>query len=91
MSDYMNPPINTNDSCYILAYDDHADGNTYLAEDVHSTLANAFVASLRLLADHDNVCIITPEDYDRLDHEFYTVAPYAINLSCGIYAAPTRV
>ena len=88
MNDYMNPPTIT-ETCYILAYDDHADGECYLAETHEVALVDAFTACLHVLAKHDNACIITKEDYNALQHDFYTIAPYAINISCGIYANPT--
>lgn len=71
---------------YVLAYDDHADGNTYLSATEKTDVNNAFNVALLLLDAHDNVCIITGADYNSLDHDFYSVAPYAINMSVGIYA-----
>ena len=71
---------------YVLAYDDHADGNTYLSATEKTNVNNAFNVALLLLDAHDNVCIVTGVDYNALDHDFYSIAPYAINISCGIYA-----
>lgn len=75
---------------YILGYDDHADGNTYLAEEHETSMENVFVAALDVLSRHDNACIIDAENYLQLTHDYYTVAPYAINIGLGIYAKPTN-
>ena len=83
-------------TAHILAYDDHADGNTYLTADytidftpTKDDLLNAFTIALNILAQHDNACIIDTDDYEKLpNRDFYTVAPYSINLGLGIYAHP---
>lgn len=75
---------------HVLAYDDHADGNTYLAHETLVELPYVFTTALALLAQHDNVCITDPASYDEHTHDFYTIAPYSINMSLGLYAKPTE-
>lgn len=73
---------------HVLAYDDHADGNTYLAEEHYVDMADSFVTSIELLARHDNVLITDDHSYDNTpDHDYYTLAPYSIIMSLGIYAS----
>lgn len=73
---------------HVLAYDDHADGNTYLTEEHHVPLHDSLCTAIEILARHDNACIVDEEAYNDNTHDFYTIAPYAINMSLGIYAKP---
>lgn len=75
---------------YILAYDDHADGNTYLAEGHLVELGYTFTVALDLLTRHDNVLITDTESYDEHLHDYYSLAPYSITMGVGIYAKPVK-
>lgn len=75
---------------HVLAYDDHADGNTYLAEEHLVELPYVFTVAIDLLTRHDNVLIVDIEDYDDTYHDYYNLAPYAITMGIGIYAKPSK-
>lgn len=83
-------PTTLDEMMYILAYDDHADGNTYLAETHLVELPYTFTCALSLLAKHDNILITDTEHYEEIDHSYYSLAPYSITMGMGIYAKPTR-
>lgn len=75
---------------YVLAYDDHADGNTYLSEEHLVELPYVFTTSIDLLTRHDNVLIVDTEDYEDNNHDYFALAPYAITMGLGIYAKPSK-
>jgi hypothetical protein len=75
---------------YILAYDDHADGNTYLAEEHLVELGYTFTVALDLLTRHDNVLIVNTEAYEDNNHDYFALAPYSITMGLGVYAKPTK-
>lgn len=82
-------PAVIDEMMYVLAYDDHADGNTYLSSETLAELPYVFTTAIAMLAEHDNVLITDTEHYEELDHDFYTLAPYSITMGLGIYAKPT--
>lgn len=82
-------PETLNITIHLLAYDDHADGNCYFAEECEVSLPDSFNTALTLLTRHDTVCIVDSEAYYTHNHNYYTIAPYAIIISAGIYAQPT--
>lgn len=75
---------------HVLAYDDHADGNTYLAEEHLVELPYAFTVAIDLLTRHDNVLIVDTEAYEDNSHDYFALAPYAITMGLGIYAKPSK-
>ena len=75
---------------HILAYDDHADGNTYLAEEHLVELPYAFTVAIDLLTRHDNVLITDTEPYEDNNHDYYSLAPYSITMGLGVYAKPSK-
>ena len=82
--------MKNNDYVYVLGYIDHADGNSYFAEEHQVELPYAFTTAIKVLTRCDNVVIIDDVAYDTVEHhDFYSVAPYGINMACGIYANPT--
>lgn len=76
---------------HVLAYDDHADGNTYLSEKHLVELPYVFTTALDLLARHDNVLITDTDSYEDNKHDYYYLAPYSITMGLGIYAKPSKV
>lgn len=82
--------MKNDDYVYVLGYNDHADGNSYFAEEHVVELPYAFTSAINVLSRCDNVVIIDSETYDTVEHhDFYSIAPYGINMACGIYAKPT--
>lgn len=82
--------MTNSDYVYVLGYTDHADGNSYFAEEHLVELPYAFTTAITVLSRCDNVVIVDDEAYDTVDHyDFYTIAPYGINMGLGIYAKPT--
>lgn len=75
---------------HVLAYDDHADGNTYLAEEHLVELPYAFTVAIDLLSRHDNVLIVDTEAYEDNNHDYFALAPYAITMGLGVYAKPSK-
>ena len=72
---------------YVVGLTDHADGNAYVAELSECSTKDAFDIAVRMLTKSDHVCIIDLADYDKLaEHTYFTLAPYSINISKGIYA-----
>lgn len=82
-------PMTPDEMMYLLAYDDHADGNTYIAETHLVELPYVFTCALSLLAKHDNILITDTEHYEEISHDYYSLAPYSITMGIGIYARPT--
>lgn len=85
---YVTPEA-LNITMHLLAYDDHADGNCYFAEECEVSLSDSFNTALTLLTKHDTVCIVDSEAYYTLNHDYFTIAPYAVIINAGIYAKPT--
>ena len=75
---------------HVLAYDDHADGNTYLAEEHLVELGYTFTVALDLLTRHDNILIVDSEAYDDNKHDYFALAPYSITMGAGVYAKPVK-
>jgi hypothetical protein len=82
-------PAVIDEMMYVLAYDDHADGNTYLSYEMLVELPYVFTTAIAMLAEHDNVLITDTEHYEEVQHDFYALAPYSITMGLGIYAKPT--
>lgn len=77
------------DYVYVLGYKDHADGNSYFAEEHQVEMPYAFTTAISVLSRCDNVVIVDDEAYDNTEHhDFYSIAPYGINMGLGIYAKP---
>lgn len=69
----------------VVAFDDNADGNAYKIGTRITPVTDAFTQALRLLRQHDHVCILDYEDYvmesDSKNYNDY--APYSLLLHIG--------
>lgn len=80
---------------HIIGLNDNTDGNAYLAEHHELIMPKPFTTenlgcffeqALKMLNTCDHVCIVDDETYSLHDHDLISIAPYAINISKGIYA-----
>ena len=76
-------------SLYVIALDDHADGNAYAAGIAEaSCMYDAISASLLALNNHDHVGLITSNTIEHFDKPLSKttandIAPYGLLLSAG--------
>lgn len=79
-------PQEKNDFIIVAGLDDSSDGNAYVIDTDLVRLEDCFLVSLKMLTKHDQVCIVDPDDYNKLSHDFLALAPHSINISMGEYA-----
>ena len=75
--------VNDLDKVYICGFDKYADNNLYVTEAHLVDLCDAFVTAIPMLLKHDNVSIVSTEDYAVLEHDYATLCKYSINLWRG--------
>ena len=69
----------------VLAYDDTASDLPYFSQASKTNTTDAFHVALELLTKHDHVCIVEEKDYIIHGADYFEIAPYAINISTGVY------
>ena len=82
---FLNQP--TEVRVHVCGLADHEDGNAYEIACHFVPYTDAFITALQLLTDNcDQVCIIDDDNYMKLHHTYFDLAPYSINISKGIHA-----